>query len=31
MPGSGKTRVGEQIAQLTGHEHIDLDARLRSV
>ncbi|MFR7797236.1 MAG: hypothetical protein ACLU37_03030, partial [Collinsella sp.] len=23
MPGSGKTRVGEQIALLTGREHID--------
>lgn len=28
MPGSGKTRVGEQIAQLTGREHIDLDRAL---
>ena len=28
MPGSGKTRVGEQIAELTGHEHIDLDRAL---
>ena len=28
MPGSGKTRVGEQIALLTGREHIDLDAAL---
>ena len=26
--GSGKTRVGEQIAQLTGREHIDLDRAL---
>lgn len=28
MPGSGKTRVGEQIALLTGREHIDLDRAL---
>ena len=28
MPGSGKTRVGEQVAQLTGREHIDLDRAL---
>ena len=28
MPGSGKTRVGEQIAQLTDLEHIDLDRAL---
>ena len=28
MPGSGKTRVGEQIALLTGREHIDLDHTL---
>ena len=28
MPGSGKTRVGEQIALLTGREHIDLDRTL---
>lgn len=28
MPGSGKTRVGEQIAQLTGREHFDLDRAL---
>ena len=28
MPGSGKTRVGEQIATLTGREHIDLDRAL---
>ena len=28
MPGSGKTRVGEQIAMLTGREHIDLDRAL---
>lgn len=25
MPGSGKTRVGESLAQITGREHIDLD------
>ena len=28
MPGSGKTRVGEQIALLTGREHIDLGRTL---
>ncbi len=28
MPGSGKTRVGEQIALRTGREHIDLDRAL---
>lgn len=28
MPGSGKTRVGEQIALLTGREHIDTDRAL---
>ena len=28
MPGSGKTRVGEQIAALTGREHVDLDRAL---
>ena len=28
MPGSGKTRVGEQIALLTGREYIDLDRAL---
>lgn len=25
MPGSGKTRVGEKLAQISGREHIDLD------
>lgn len=25
MPGSGKTRVGEQLALLTGREHVDID------
>lgn len=25
MPGSGKTRVGENLAALTGREHIDID------
>lgn len=25
MPGSGKTRVGENLAQITGREHIDID------
>ena len=28
MPGSGKTRVGEQVDVLTGREHIDLDHAL---
>ena len=28
MPGSGKTRVGEQVAAITGREHIDLDRAL---
>ena len=28
MPGSGKTRVGENIAALTGRTHIDLDRAL---
>ena len=25
MPGSGKTRVGQQLAKLTGREHVDVD------
>lgn len=28
MPGSGKTRVGEQIARLTGRRHVDIDRQL---
>lgn len=30
MPGSGKTRVGENLAAITGREHIDLDQALET-
>ena len=29
MPGSGKTRVGEQLANLLGREHVDIDKALQ--
>lgn len=28
MPGSGKTRVGQNIARMLGREHVDIDAAL---
>lgn len=30
MPGSGKTRVGQQLARLLGREHVDIDHELEA-